>query len=103
VLQNYTDNRVLEQFEQLASLWDEDTELQRASQHVHQVIEQGARAASTISWFDTSAIPDLTVSRIVHELLRCLIQDLLSEAEIHVVPVRSYAAKIPPELRNLNL
>jgi len=81
LLAGYIDSSQLELFQNFVEMWGEAQELVRAQQHVRQTMERTSRARSTGEWLEASALVDLVLGTIAHELLRVMFQKLLHEAE----------------------
>jgi hypothetical protein len=80
LLHTYIDASGLQDMQSIANLFSETNELMRSAQHVYQTMEQGARAASSQEWFKLSALADLVLGKISHELVRVFFADILHEA-----------------------
>jgi hypothetical protein len=85
VLGGYLDTSALRQFDELMALWDQAPEAVRAAQHHYQdQVESGARATTSLSWFIGSAMVDLILGKIAHEVIKRFFQAILTEAEFRI-------------------
>jgi hypothetical protein len=76
----HLDGTELRKFDEMIALLGElQDELKRA-QHMKQEIEMGPKVTSSAEWFEATALVDLLLGKMAHDLLRVMLSSLLEEA-----------------------